>query len=89
MKFNIPAATITGGIGFVVALGLCGLLNIAFEGYGQTFLDLLASVYPGYDATGTIGDLLIGCMYAALDGCIAGCGLALLYNIVSSWMKKG
>ncbi len=87
MKFNIPAATITGGIAFAVALGACGLLNIAFEGYGQLFLDLLASVYPGYEASRTIGDLIIGCLYAILDGCIAGCGLALLYNLVSSRLK--
>ena len=89
MKFNIPAATITGGIGFAAALGLCGLLNIVFEGYAQPLLELMASVYPGYDASGTIGDLIIGCLYAVADGCIAGCGLSLLYNLASSWLKKG
>ena len=89
MKFNIPAATITGGIAFAIALGACGILNFFFDGYGQAFLDLLASVYPGYEASGTFGDLIIGCLYAILDGCIAGCGLALLYNLASSWLKKG
>ena len=89
MKFNIPAATMTGGIGFAAALGLCGLLNIVFEGYAQPLLELMASVYPGYDASGTIGDLIIGCLYAVADGCIAGCGLSLLYNLASSWLKKG
>jgi hypothetical protein len=89
MKFNIPAATITGGVGFAIALGACGLLNIAFDGYAQPLLELMASVYPGYDASGTIGDLIIGCLYAVVDGCIAGCGLALLYNLAASWLKKG
>ena len=88
MKFNIIAAAITGGIGFAIALGLSGILNIFFQGYGQAFLGLMASIYPGYNASGTAGDLLSGCFYAAADGMIAGGGLALLYNLASRVGKK-
>ena len=88
MKFNVAAAAITGGVGFALALGISAVLNMAFEGYGQAFLDIMASVYPGYKASGTVGDLVIGCFYAAVDGIIAGGGLALLYNIASSCGKK-
>ncbi len=88
MKFNIAAAAITGGIGFAIALGLTGILNMLVDGYGSIFLEMIASVYPGYKATGTAGDLVIGCFYAATDGIIAGGGLALLYNLTSSVGKK-
>ncbi len=88
MKFNIAAAAITGGIGFAIALAGAGMLNMLFEGYGQAFLDLLASLYPGYKASGTAGDLVIGCFYAATDGIIALGGLALLYNLASCCGKK-
>ena len=49
---------------------------------------MMASVYPGYKATGTAGDLVIGCFYAATDGIIAGGGLALLYNLASCCGKN-
>jgi hypothetical protein len=48
----------------------------------------MASVYPGYKASGTFGDLVIGCFYAALDGMIAAGGLALLYNLASCCGKQ-
>ena len=88
MKFNIAAAAIAGGVGFAIAIAGAGILNILFEGYGQAFLDLAVSVYPGYKASGTAGDLIIGCFYAAADGMIALGGLALLYNLASCCGKK-
>ena len=47
MKFNIAAAAIAGGVGFAIALGAAGVLNMLVEGYGSLFLELMASVYPG------------------------------------------
>jgi hypothetical protein len=88
MKFNIAAAAIAGGVGFAIALGAAGIINMFVEGYGSVFLEMMASVYPGYKATGAAGDLLIGCFYAATDGIIAGGGLALLYNVASCCGKK-
>ncbi len=88
MKFNIAAAAIAGGVGFAIALGVAGIINMLVEGYGSIFLELMASVYPGYKASGTAGDLLIGCFYAATDGIIALGGLALLYNLASCCGKK-
>jgi hypothetical protein len=58
------------------------------EGYGSISLELMASVDPGYKASGTAGYLLIECFYAATDGIIAGGGLALPYNLASCCGKK-
>ena len=88
MKFNIAAAAVAGGVGFAIALGISGILNMAFDGYGRAFLDLMASVYPGYKASGTAGDLFVGCFYAAADGMIAGGGFALIYNLALCCGKK-
>ena len=88
MKFNIAAAAIAGGLGFAIALGSAGVLNMLVEGYGSAFLDMMASVYPGYKASGTAGDLVIGCFYAATEGIIAVGGFALLYNLASCCGKK-
>ena len=88
MKFNIAAAAIAGGVGFAFALGISGILNMAFDGYGKAFLEVIASIYPGYKASGTAGDLVIGCFYAATDGIIAGGGISLLYNLALCCGKK-
>jgi hypothetical protein len=88
MKFNIAAAAIAGAVGGAIAVGSVGLLNMFIDGYGEPFLQLCASVYPGYKAAGTAGDLVIGCFYGAVDGIIALGGLALLYNLASCCGKK-
>ncbi len=88
MKFNVAAAAIAGGVGFAIALGSAGILGMLFDGYGSAFLEMMASVYPGYKANGAPGDLIIGCFYAATDGIIACGGLALLYNIASCCGKN-
>ena len=89
MKFNIAAAAITGGLRIRNRSWFSRrILNMLVEGYGSAFLEMMASVYPGYKATGTAGDLVIGCFYAATDGIIAGGGLALLYNLASCCGKK-
>lgn len=48
----------------------------------------MESVYPGYKASGTADDLLIGCFYAPTGGMITAGGLALLYKLASCCEKK-
>jgi hypothetical protein len=67
-----------GGILFV------GLLHLIFPSYGSEFLRVVSSIYPGYDATRSFGDVLVGTLYGLLDGAIAGWLLAWLYNIFAS-----
>jgi hypothetical protein len=42
----------------------------------------MASVYPGYDASGTICSVIVGTLYGVVDGAIAGLVFAWLYNLV-------
>ena len=58
--------------------------RIVSPGYGQAFLDMMASVYPGYTAEPGFGQALIGGLHGALDGAIVGAVFAWLYNTLAS-----
>ena len=62
---------------------LAGVANSVGGGYGQAFLGVMASVYPGYNATGTLGDAVVGALYGLVDGAIGGAVLAWVYNRLS------
>jgi len=80
MKLSVKSLTITlalfwGGTVFIVAL-----LNFLSPPYGKAFLDLVSSVYPGYKVVGGFSSVIVGTLYAAVDGAIGGIIFALTYN---------
>ncbi len=82
MRLNVKAlafagALITGG-GFL----LVGLAQLLFPGYGQAFLELGASLYPGYHGPAGFGSVIVVTLYGLLDGAICGAIIAWAYN----WM---
>ena len=85
MKFDIKATALTLALVWgVLGMFVTGLANLVSPGYGQAFLDMMASVYPGYTAEPDFGQLVIGALYGALDGAIVGAVLAWLYNTLAS-----
>jgi ABC-type phosphate transport system permease subunit len=80
MKLSLRALALTSGILWALALFLTGVINLIGRGYGDSFLKVMASIYPGYHASGSIGDLIIGTLYALLDGVICGLVFGWLYN---------
>jgi hypothetical protein len=86
MKLSPLAMGITTGLLLAGALLLVGLVAMAAPGYGQPVLTGIASVYPGFDNTGTVGDLLIGTLYIAVDGLVGGLVLAWLYNCLAGFL---
>ena len=62
---------------------LIGLANLSSPEYGREFLELLASVYPGYSAERTLESVLIGTGYALVKGAAVGWAFAWLYNRVA------
>ncbi len=81
MKLDVKAVAITSGVVWgVLAMFLTGILNLIWTGYGQGLLDLMASLYPGYSATPSFGQVLIGTLYGLVDGAVAGAVFAWLYN---------
>lgn len=86
-KINVGALTLTASFlwgGSVLFVGLC---NYVWPGYGQAFLQILDSVYPGYHAAPSLQQVLIGTAYALLDGGIGGFLAAVLYNFFAGSKK--
>ena len=81
MKLNSKALALTAGILWALALLLVGAANLIWSGYGGGFLRLMASIYPGYHAAGSVGDLIVGVLYALVDGAVCGLVFGWLYNV--------
>lgn len=80
MRLNIRAMILAMGIIWGAVVLLTGLANLIWSGYGTVFLEILSSIYPGYRASGSLGDLVVGVLYALIDGGILGLVFAWLYN---------
>lgn len=81
MKLDVKALALTGGLIWgILAMFLSGVANLIWFGYAQGFLDVMASVYPGYNATASFGQVIIGTLYGVVDGAIAGALFAWVYN---------
>ena len=68
----------------VLGMFLTGLANLIWPGYGQALLYVMASVYPGYQGTPSVGQVIIGTLYGLLDGAVVGAVVAWLYNTCSA-----
>jgi hypothetical protein len=80
MKLNVRAIAIASGVLWAVGMFVSAVANIAWPGYGQEFLQAMASLYPGYHATPSVGQAIVGALYALVDAAIAGAIFAWLYN---------
>jgi len=80
MKLSIRALTIVLSLLWGGAVLLVGLANLVFQSYGVAFLQAVSSVYPGFRAAGTFGDVLVGTVYALVDGAFCGLFVGWLYN---------
>ena len=80
MKLNTKALALASGILWGLAMLVTGLANLIWSSYGQQFLQTVASVYPGYHATRSITEVIVGTLYGAVDGLIGGAVFAWLYN---------
>ena len=77
---SVRGLALTGGILWGGCVLLIGLANLTSPPYGAEFLAILESIYPGYTSTAGFGAVIVGTLYAALDGTIVGAIFAWLYN---------
>ena len=84
MKLNVRALAFVAALVWGIALLLTGLANLIFPSYGQEFLQVIASVYPGYHATRSFGQVVIGTLYGLVDGGVGGAIFAWLYNLFTA-----
>lgn len=83
MKLNLTALASTAGLFWGAALLIVGLANLAFPGYGVAFLELAASIYPGYHAGAGFGSVILATLYGIVDGAIAGLVFGWIYNRIA------
>ena len=80
MKFSTKGLALASAILWGLAMLVMGLVNLIWGSYGQQFLQTMSSVYPGYHATRSIAEVIVGTLYGAVDGLIGGAFFAWLYN---------
>ena len=82
MKLNLKALAAALALLWAGVVLLVGVANLIWPGYGRSFLLMLASIYPGYAASGSLGDVIVGSLYALVDAAVLGFIFGWLYN----WM---
>jgi hypothetical protein len=80
MRLSIRGMVLALAILWGAVVLVTGLANLIWTGYGAAFLQILSSVYPGYKASGSMGDLMTGVLYSLVDGALIGLVFAWLYN---------
>lgn len=81
MKLSVKALTCASAILWGVCFLFVGLGNLYWSPYGGAFLELMSSVYPGYKAAAaSLGNVIVGTLYAVVDGAIGGALFAWVYN---------
>jgi len=80
MKFSVKGLAFASAILWGIAMLGMGLANLVWGGYGQQFLQMMASVYPGYHAIRSVSGVIVGTIYGFVDGLVAGAIFAWLYN---------
>lgn len=82
MKLNLTALTLTCGLFWGGAILVVAAANLIWPGYGRAFLDLAASLYPGYQPGSGAGSVITGTLYGLVDGAIGGALFGWLYNLM-------
>ena len=80
MRLNVTALGLAMGLIWGAAILLAAAANQIWPDYGRGFLDLMASVYPGYRPASGAGSIVVGALYGLVDGAVAGGLLAWIYN---------
>ena len=83
MRCNVTALTLTAGLFWGAAVLIVGLANLIWPGYGRAFLDVAASIYPGYHPGSGVGSAIVGTIYGLVDGAIGGAVFGWLYNLLA------
>lgn len=80
MQLSVKALSIVVGLLWGGAILAVGLSNLAAPSYGLAFLQGISSIYPGFHASRTFIDVLVGTGYALVDGAVGGLVFGWLYN---------
>ncbi len=80
MSLNTKGLALTAAILWGGSFFLVSLLNLIRSSYGIAWLQLGASIFPGYRGPGGFGSVILVTLYALVDGAIAGALFGWIYN---------
>lgn len=83
MRLNIIALSISASLIWGGAIFIVAVANLVWPSYGIAFLNVVASIYPGYNSGSGIGSVITGTFLGLVDGAIGGAIFGWLYNILS------
>ena len=83
MKINTPVLAMTAGIVWGAAILMVAAANLVWPDYGALFLQVVASVYPGYQPGHGVISVAAGTAFGLVDGAIAGAIFGWLYNLLA------
>ncbi len=81
MRMDLRALSLTVAIVWGGSILLIGLANLIWTTYGVAFLEVAASIYPGYRGGSSFGQVIVGTLYGLVDGFIGGLIIGWLYNL--------
>jgi hypothetical protein len=83
MRLNVTALAITAALIWGGAILVVGFANMVWPPYGQAFLNVVASIYPGYQPGTGFGSVVSGALYGLVDGGIGAAVFGWLYNLIA------
>ncbi len=83
MKLSIKSLAITAAILWGAVMLLVGIANLMFLDYGANKLEVIGSIYPGYQPGTGLTSVIVGALYGAVDAGIGGAIFACLYNLMA------
>ena len=80
MKLSVKGLTLASALTWGLAVWFVAIINLRWPSYGTVFLQLMSSVYPGYHPVATLGNVIVGTLYAVVDGALSGAIFGWVYN---------
>jgi hypothetical protein len=83
---RVNSIALAGCLGLIwgSAILIVGCVSLASPGYGRAFLDVVASIYPGYNGGNSASQIILGTVYGLVDGAVFGLVVGGLYNFLAA-----
>jgi hypothetical protein len=89
MRISTRPVSLTFAMLVAILMIIVGPARLVSENHRQAFVEVTASLYPGYTGAENFPQVIIGALYGVLDGAVGGVVLNWLYNQCSRWPLGG
>lgn len=89
MRCHILPLALTIGLVWAMAILIVASANLIAPDYGRAFLEVTASLYPGYHPGTGVGSVVTGTLYALVDGTLGGAIVGWVYHALAGRFAGG